>query len=221
MAEAKKSPKKKPAKGKKPAAAKKPATRKAAPKKAAARKAAPKKAPVRKAAPKKAAARKAAPKKAPVRKAAPKKATAPKKPAAASSGASAPRGNPGAGAGAPDDRGGYERIKPQVAAAAEAIESKISEFIETADVRNFPDKLWRLLAMIAFAFVGYWVFVLVVILAAMQWFVVLLGDKPSPEIAHYMGRCSAYVRQVLDLLSYRSETLPWPLGPLPGETADE
>jgi hypothetical protein len=217
MAEAKKSPKKKPAKGKKPAAAKKPATRKAAPKKAAARKAAPKKAPVRKAAPKKAAARKAAPKKAPVRKAAPKKATAPKKPAAASSGASAPR----SGAGAPDDRGGYERIKPQVAAAAEAIESKISEFIETADVRNFPDKLWRLLAMIAFAFVGYWVFVLVVILAAMQWFVVLLGDKPSPEIAHYMGRCSAYVRQVLDLLSYRSETLPWPLGPLPGETADE
>ncbi|MCH8862033.1 MAG: DUF4389 domain-containing protein [Proteobacteria bacterium] len=119
------------------------------------------------------------------------------------------------------DKGDRKSFKPQIAAAAEAIESKISDFIETADVRNFPDKLWRLLAMIAFAFVGYWVFVATVVLAAMQWVVVLLGDKPSPEIAHYMGRCSDYVRQVLDLLSYRSETLPWPLGPLPGKDAGD
>lgn len=207
MANAKKSsagktsPARKTAKTRKAAATRKPAVRKAAAKKPAARKAAPRKPAARKAAPKKPATRKAAP----------------RKPRAASSGASAPRGQTGAGAGANAGQGDRKSFKPQIAAAAEAIESTISDFIETADVKNFPDKLWRLLAMVAFAFVGYWVFVATVILAAMQWVVVLLGDKPSPEIAHYMGRCSDYVRQVLDLLSYRSETLPWPLGPLPGE----
>lgn len=166
------------------------------------------------AAPKKLAARKAPPRKAAARKA------PPKKPRAASSGASAPR-NSQAGAGANAGQSAGKSFKPQIAAAAETIQSTISDFIETADVRNFPDKLWRLLAMVAFAFVGYWVFVATVILAAMQWVVVLLGDKPSAEIAHYMERSSAYVRQVLDLLSYRSETLPWPLGPLPGEDAGD
>lgn len=199
MANAKKSsagkagPARKTGKSRKTAATRKPAARKAAPKKPAARKTPPRKPAARKA--------------------------PPKKPRAASSGASAPRDQAGAGANA--GQGDRKSFKPQIAAAAEAIESTISDFIETADVRNFPDKLWRLLAMIAFAFVGYWVFVATVILAAMQWVVVLLGDKPSPEIAHYMGRCSDYVRQVLDLLSYRSETLPWPLGPLPGQDAGE
>lgn len=187
MANAKKSPAKKTAKGK-------PAPRK----NAAARKPAARKKP----APKKPASKKPA---------VSKKAKAAK--ARATSGASAPRGESGASQQAPGS--GPKSYKPQIAAAAEAIESTISDFIETADVRNFPDKMWRLLAMIAFAFVGYWVFVITVILAAMQWVVVLLGDKPSPEIAHYMERSSAYVRQVLDLLSYRSEALPWPLGPLP------
>lgn len=216
MAIAKKSPASKAGPAKKTGKSRKAAASKksAAPKKPAARKAPPRKAATRKAAPKKAAARKAPPKK--PRAASPGAQSRAKN----TSGASAPR-NSQAGAGANADQGGSKSFKPQMAAAAEAIESTISDFIETADVRNFPDKLWRLLAMVAFAFVGYWVFVATVILAAMQWVVVLLGDKPSPEIAHYMERSSAYVRQVLDLLSYRSETLPWPLGPLPGEDAGD
>ncbi len=210
MANAKKSPTRKasPArktgKGRKAAASKK----SAAPKKPAARKAPPRKAAARKAAPKKPRAA------SPGAQSRAKNTSGAQSRAKNPSGASAPRsGQAGQSAG--------KSFKPQIAAAAEAIESTISDFIETADVRNFPDKLWRLLAMVAFAFVGYWVFVATVILAAMQWVVVLLGDKPSPEIGHYMERSSAYVRQVLDLLSYRSESLPWPLGPLPGEDAGD
>ena len=206
MAERKKSPAKKSAQGKGKGGT-------------TGKKAAPKKATVKKPAPRKPVARKAAPKKPPVRKAAAKN----QKTAGASAPGGKASGNVGGDASPNREtpRHGFESVKPQIAAAAETIESKISDLIDKADVQDFPDKLWRLAAMIAFAFVGYWVFVVVAILAAMQWVVVLLGDKPSPEIAHYMERCSAYIRQVLDLLSYRSEILPWPLGPLPGDDAEE
>lgn len=100
-------------------------------------------------------------------------------------------------------------------ASAASVASRVDSLGESVDIRNLVNKLWRLVAMIAFGFLGFWVYLALAILAAVQFFVVLFSDSPSRQIGRFMDLAAAYIAQVMRLLSYHSEDLPYPLGPPP------
>lgn len=100
---------------------------------------------------------------------------------------------------------------------AKDMATRIDRFGEAKDIHHLVDKLWRLVAMVLFGFLGSWVYLAITVLAAVQFVVVLFADRPSKEIQKYAGLCGAYVRHVLDFLSYETEQLPYPFGPLPGK----
>lgn len=147
-----------------------------------------------------------------------------RKPTARLSGAKAPGARKKATAKASSARR-TDEASPSASASASAgahshsagtATARVENFGKAIDISNLAEKLWRGLSMIVFGIVGSWAYVAQMILAAVQFVVVLFTDKPSDEINRYTGICRIYLGQVLDLLSYRTETLPWPLGPLPG-----
>ena len=80
---------------------------------------------------------------------------------------------------------------------------------------NLSDKIWRLMAMIAFSFIGYFALLLMILLAAMQFIVVLLNEEVNPEIKLFMDRIGIFISQVFKFLSYNTEEMPFPFASFP------
>ena len=85
----------------------------------------------------------------------------------------------------------------------------------THKIKNLADKTWRLMAMIAFAFIGIWSFFLLIVLSAVQFVVVIVNDKINFEIKTFMEGIGHFITQVYKFLSYSSEEIPFPFSPFP------
>ncbi len=85
---------------------------------------------------------------------------------------------------------------------------------------SVADKVWRLIAMVAFAFIGYFTFLAIVILAAMQFVVVFLDNKPNKEIHNFTGRLGTFLIETFAFLTYRQDEMPFPFSAFP-EKSDE
>lgn len=92
-----------------------------------------------------------------------------------------------------------------------------SEAVDQAVGRPISDKIWRLIAMVAFALIAYFGFIALVVLAAMQYIVVLVADKPNQELRKFMGRLIAYLKDIYDYLSYARDEMPFPFSAFPEE----
>jgi Domain of unknown function (DUF4389) len=108
-------------------------------------------------------------------------------------------------------------------AAGTAREAGAGEGIWTKDAKleksgSVADKLWRMIAMVAFAFIGYFTFMAIVILAAMQFVVVFLDDKPNKEIHHFTGRLGSFLNETFAFLTYRQDEMPFPFSTFPEKT---
>jgi|GEM_PF-2890625 len=82
---------------------------------------------------------------------------------------------------------------------------------------SLADKIWRLIAMTAFAMIAYFAVLGVIILAAVQFVVVVLDDKPSPEVGGYMFRLNSYLQEIVAFLAFTSNDMPFPFKPFPGK----
>ncbi|MGY8986350.1 MAG: DUF4389 domain-containing protein [Sphingomonadales bacterium] len=91
---------------------------------------------------------------------------------------------------------------------------KMKSETETRSI-NLADKTWRLMAMIAFAFIGIWSFFLLIVLSAVQFVVVIVNDKINFEIKTFMEGIGHFITQVYKFLSYSSEEIPFPFSPFP------
>ena len=81
---------------------------------------------------------------------------------------------------------------------------------------SLADKIWRLIAMTAFAMIAYFAILGVIVLAAVQFVVVVLDDKPSTEVSGYMSRLNGFLQEIVAFLSFTSNDMPFPFKPFPG-----
>lgn len=88
---------------------------------------------------------------------------------------------------------------------------------ELPNIKNLPDKAWRLIAMVAFAFLGFFAFHAFIILSAIQYVLVFLTDKSNAEVAGFLSSLKAYFLETLDYLSYERDEMPFPFSPFPTE----
>lgn len=77
------------------------------------------------------------------------------------------------------------------------------------------DRFWRLIAMIVFALLAYFVLLPFVVLAAMQFGVVLMTGEKNAEVHQLMSRLAKYIKECLDYIAYRTEEMPFPFGSVP------
>ncbi len=79
----------------------------------------------------------------------------------------------------------------------------------------------RLLAMIGFGVIGYLVFLLLLLLAVVQFVFRLRSADPRQRFDDLALRTMAYLDEILALLLYETNKLPYPFRPLPGPRARE
>lgn len=77
------------------------------------------------------------------------------------------------------------------------------------------DRFWRLIAMIVFALLAYFALLPFVVLAAMQFGVVLMTGEKNAEVHHLLSRLAKYIKECLDYIAYRTEEMPFPFGSVP------
>lgn len=97
--------------------------------------------------------------------------------------------------------------------------------IEEAEVLNqegaeasdeiLGDRFWRLIAMIVFALLAYFALLPFVVLAAMQFGVVLMTGEKNAEVHQLLSRLAKYIKECLDYIAYRTEDMPFPFGSVP------
>ena len=99
------------------------------------------------------------------------------------------------------------------AAVAEA-EVLSQEGAEASD-EILGDRFWRLIAMIVFALLAYFALLPFVVLAAMQFGVVLMTGEKNAEVHQLLSRLAKYIKECLDYIAYRTEEMPFPFGSVP------
>lgn len=91
-------------------------------------------------------------------------------------------------------------------------------FRKTRPVSNgdaIAEKLWRLVGMVAFALIGHFTLVALLVLSAMQFVVTLISEKPNGEIKSFMGRLIKYFREIFEYMSFNSNEMPFPFKQFP------
>lgn len=91
-------------------------------------------------------------------------------------------------------------------------------------LRLGPGEPWRrLLAMVGFGFVAYWVFLFVLLLAVAQFAFQIFAGEPNGRLRHLARHVTAWLREILAFILYETDYLPFPFRPFPapgGETED-
>lgn len=80
---------------------------------------------------------------------------------------------------------------------------------------NVADKIWRLMAMIAFAFIANFALFAIVVLSAMQFVVVFMEDKPNKEVQSLVKKLEGYLSETISFLSYKTDVMPFPFSSFP------
>ena len=126
----------------------------------------------------------------------------------------------GRGGGARKTAGGRASSRRSGASAAvneatiEKAEVLSQEGAEASD-EILGDRFWRLIAMIVFALLAYFALLPFVVLAAMQFGVVLMTGEKNAEVHQLLSRLAKYIKECLDYIAYRTEDMPFPFGSVP------
>ena len=82
------------------------------------------------------------------------------------------------------------------------------------------DKWIRLIFMVLFSLLVYWVvFLLIWVIAAFQFIYSLFAGTPNQVLLPFSASLSEYVKQIVMYLTYNSEEKPFPFVPWPSVTA--
>lgn len=73
----------------------------------------------------------------------------------------------------------------------------------------------RCLYMVFFAVIGYFAFWAIVLLAAVQFVVVMVNRQPSEDLRRWGINLAEYLREVGRYLTYAGDEKPCPFGPFP------
>ena len=81
-----------------------------------------------------------------------------------------------------------------------------------------PPTWQRALYMILFGIVGYAVLLFVFFLAVVQFILVVINGAKNENLCRLASRINSYLTQILDFLSFTSDSVPFPFSPLPKST---
>ncbi len=74
----------------------------------------------------------------------------------------------------------------------------------------------RLLPLIFFGIIADVVLLLYYVMTAVQFVVVIVTGAPNDQMRAFGERLSAYLREILDYLIYRTDQMPFPFAAFPG-----
>ncbi len=80
---------------------------------------------------------------------------------------------------------------------------------------NLEEKVFRLIAMVLLGFILYLAFFVFVILAAAQYFLYFIEDRPNPNLAKLLGPLRSYIRECYRYMAFASKTAPFPFSKFP------
>lgn len=80
---------------------------------------------------------------------------------------------------------------------------------------NLEDKIFRLIAMILLGFILYLAFFAFVIMAAAQYFLYFVEDKPNQTLAGWLNRLRSYIRESYRYLGFATNKAPFPFSKFP------
>lgn len=80
---------------------------------------------------------------------------------------------------------------------------------------SMPDIGIRALYMVLFALVFWILFWALAITAAIQLILRLANGQPNPELVRLGGGLAAYSRQIIEFLTFASDTVPYPFSSWP------
>ncbi len=85
------------------------------------------------------------------------------------------------------------------------------------------DKWKKLLGLLAFYGLKWLLGLVINVITVVQALVWFWTGKPLEKLVLFSGTLNAYLLQVVDFLTFRNESLPWPIGdlPKPGEQCYE
>ena len=90
-----------------------------------------------------------------------------------------------------------------------------AETTETVRDRK-TGQLLRILPLIFFGIIAWFVLVGYYIMATVQFVVVIVTDEPNSQLRDFGSRVGTYMRELLDYLIYRTDQMPFPFAPFPG-----
>ena len=88
---------------------------------------------------------------------------------------------------------------------------------QTKAKRNFKDDLIRGAFMLLFFVAARCVGVLVCLITLFQFLCVLIASKPNGNAKRFGKDLSLYAAEIIQFLSYNTDTKPWPYSPWPEE----
>jgi len=80
---------------------------------------------------------------------------------------------------------------------------------------NLEEKLFRLLGMVLFGFIMYFLFFGFVILAGVQYLLYFVDDAPHAELKSFTDRLRTYISEIFAYIGLASDRLPFPFSPFP------
>ena len=81
--------------------------------------------------------------------------------------------------------------------------------------RPVADLIWRLVAMVTFAIIANFGFIAYLVLASMQYVVVVITDKPNEELKGFMTRVASYLAEIFAYLRFDTDNMPFPFSEFP------
>jgi len=77
----------------------------------------------------------------------------------------------------------------------------------------------RLLFMVLFAVINYFVRMIILLIAVVQFLLMILSGKPNQNLLKFGGSLSTFSYQIMLFLTYNSETKPFPFSDWPSSSS--
>ena len=80
---------------------------------------------------------------------------------------------------------------------------------------NLEEKIFRLLAIVLFGFLLYFIVLGYFVLVAIQYVLYFIEDQPNRGLKAFTGKVRTYVFEIFSFMGFASDKLPFPFSPFP------
>ncbi len=84
-----------------------------------------------------------------------------------------------------------------------------------------PPAWQRALYMVLFGLIAYVALLFVYFLSVAQFILTIINGQKNDNLCHFASRINAYLRQVLQFLSFEVDTVPFPFSALPESNQED
>lgn len=86
---------------------------------------------------------------------------------------------------------------------------------QTRKIANLEDKIFRLLAMVLFAMLMNFIFIVFLVVVATQYVLYFIENEPNGDLDRFIRKVRTYIAQIFAYLGFASEEMPFPFASFP------